>query len=455
MELSIIVLAAGMGTRMNSAIPKVLHHLAKKPLLHYVIDSAVSLSPQQISVVVGHEAQAVQDSCKDYQISWVNQANQLGTGDAVRSAFPSLEPTDRVLVLYGDVPLIKTKSLESFINSTPRNDIGLITGCPPEFQGLGRIVRDNNGCVVGIVEEKDANDEQLKIMEFNSGILLVPYIKLAKYLEQLQPKNAQQEYYLTDVIAMGVKDKLAIHSFNVDGTEMTGVNNQKQLAFLENKLQEEKTNDLLSRGVKLYDPQTTYVRGELSTGNDVTIDVNCIFEGTVTLSDNVKIGPNCYIKDCTIGANVEIKANSMIEGSAISESATVGPFARVRPGSTLRANSRVGNFVEIKNTALGKNSKANHLSYLGDSEIGNNVNIGAGVITCNYDGANKHKTIIQDDVFVGSNSELIAPLIIGRGATIGAGTTVLKDAPEKSLTLTKKELTSTSGWNRPSKQQEK
>lgn len=455
MTFSVIILAAGQGTRMQSRLPKVLHKLASKPIIHHQLDAVANISPQQTIVVCGHQGKELQDACKDYAVDWVWQEQQLGTGHAVQCAYPALTTTSRVMVLYGDVPLISSAALQQLLYSTPPDAVGVLTALTDNPTGFGRIIRDKQGRVQSIVEEKDATPEQRAIQEINSGMYVLPYIHLAAWLTNLQADNQQQEFYLTDIISMAVKTGVPVLAQKVANLyEVLGVNSQQQLAHLERIYQQQRANKLMQQGVKLYDPARLDIRGNVTVGSNVAIDVNVILEGDVVLGDNVYIGSNVYIKNSQIAAGTVVQANSVIEGAVIAEQCQIGPFARVRPGSQFAAHSKVGNFVEIKNANIDAHSKINHLSYIGDAQIGKRVNIGAGVITCNYDGAQKHKTIIEDDVFIGSNCELIAPVIIGEGATLGAGTTLTKDAPARTLTLSKKILTSITSWTRPVKQKE-
>jgi bifunctional UDP-N-acetylglucosamine pyrophosphorylase/glucosamine-1-phosphate N-acetyltransferase len=452
-SLSVIVLAAGQGTRMNSIKPKVLQLLAGKPLLHHVLLTVQQLASQQTLVVCGYKGAELQQQCSDFKVDWVWQTEQRGTGHAVQVAYPDVHPNNRVLVLYGDVPLIKLNTLQNLIQSTPPDAVGILTARVTEPHGLGRIIRDAQQNIINIVEEKDADTTQRAINEINTGIYILPQKRLAAWLANLQPQNAQQELYLTDVIAMAVQDGVAIHGYVMNNeTETAGVNSQQQLATLERQHQLQAAQQLMAQGVKLYDPARLDIRGNVTAGKDCSIDVNVIFEGTVVLGDNVQIGANCIIKNSIIETDAIIHPNSIIDTAIIGTAAQVGPFARIRPGTKLHAESKVGNFVEVKNSNIGVASKVNHLSYIGDAQIGSKVNVGAGVITCNYDGAHKHQTVIEDEAFIGSNCELIAPVKIGKGATIAAGTTLLQDAPAGALTLTKKIISSIMDWRRPAKE---
>ncbi len=452
MNFSVIVLAAGRGTRMHSSLPKVLQLLAGKPLLHHVLSTIKILQPKQTLVVCGYKGEQLQHSCTDFTIDWVWQTAQHGTGHAVKVAYPSLQTTDRVVILYGDVPLISAQTLQALLANTPADSVGILTADVDEPYGLGRIIRGPDLHITSIIEECDASIQQRAIHEINTGIYVLPYQHLAAWLGNLTAHNQQQEYYLTDVVAMAVSSKVPVvgHKVN-DVLEISGINSQQQLATLERSYQMTIAKQLMAQGVKLYDPARLDVRGSLQVGTDVIVDVNVIFEGQVVLGDGVNIEANVIIKDCVIEAGAVIHAHSILDGAFIGAQAHVGPFARIRPGSYLHSNSKIGNFVEVKNSKIGVASKINHLSYIGDADIGTQVNIGAGVITCNYDGANKHKTIIEDQVFIGSNCELIAPVTIGKGATLAAGTTLTKDAPAGALTLTKKIIASIVDWPRPVK----
>lgn len=454
-SFSVIVLAAGQGTRMGSYRPKVLQLLAGKPLLHHVLNTCNAISPQQTLVVCGYKGELLQQSCREFNVDWVWQTEQLGTGHAVKCAYPDLASQNKVLVLYGDVPLIKSATLQKLLYSTPADAVGILTAHLDDPTGLGRIVRDKQGRITAIVEQRDATEQQRAITEINTGIYVLPYKYLATWLANIASHNEQQEYYLTDIIAMAVEAGVPILAQQVTNLiEITGINSQQQLAALEHNYRINNANDLMRQGVKLYDPARLDIRGEISVGVDVEIDINVLLEGSVILQDRVTIGPNVIIKNSIIEADAVIHANSIIDGATIGAECQVGPFARVRPGTNMHAKSKIGNFVEAKNTIIGEQSKINHLSYVGDAIIGKHVNIGAGVITCNYDGAYKHQTIIEDEAFIGSNCELIAPVKIGYAATIAAGTTVNKDAPANALTLTKKILHSIIDWSRPVKSKE-
>jgi len=456
MSLSVVILAAGKGTRMRSALPKVLHPIADRPMVSHVIDSARQLNAKNIYVVYGFGGDVLKDTLikenNGDDLTFVEQVEQLGTGHAVDMASPFVKDDEDVLVLYGDVPLTKVSTLDSLLTAKPNYGMGLLTVHLANPTGYGRIVRDSSNTVIGIIEQKDANDEQLKIKECNTGILLANGGDLKRWLANLSNDNAQGEYYLTDIIAACHREGKKIATAHPDSEiEVEGANNRVQLAGLERAFQLRKAEDLMIAGATLRDPARIDIRGELNIGEEVVIDVNCIFEGKVTLASNVIIGANCILKSCSIGENSVIKANSIIEEATIDDQCSVGPFARIRPGTTMLTNSHVGNFVEMKKTTMGQGAKAGHLSYLGDSEIGNKVNIGAGTITCNYDGVNKSKTIIGDGAFIGSNSSLVAPVIIGEMATIGAGSVIAKNVNEEELAVARGKQRNIANWQRPVK----
>lgn len=449
MSLHIVILAAGKGTRMRSRLPKVLHKLGGKPLLEHVIKTAQNLHPKKIHVVYGEGGALVQECLKQYNINWIEQEKQLGTGHAVMQALPFIEHASQVLVLYGDVPLITTTTLEQLIQGMPQNSVGLLTTEFSDPSGMGRIIRDELGVIKAIVEHKDASPLQLQIKEINSGILVTTSKILRNYLPRIRQHNAQGEYYLTDIIAMLVHDKIPISSLlTTNPEEVTGINDQQQLATVERQYQSNLAAKLMHQGLNLIDPSRFDLRGDLTINSDVTIDVNVIIEGKVSIDANTNIGPNNFLKNVQIGKNVTIKPNCVVEDAVIADNCIVGPFARIRPGTHLEAGAHVGNFVEVKNAKIGKNSKANHLSYLGDATIGNNVNVGAGTITCNYDGVNKHQTIIEDGVFIGSNTSLVAPVKIGKNATIGAGSVITEDAPAEKLTIARARQITIEHWKR-------
>ena len=449
-SLNIVILAAGKGTRMYSNKPKVLHALAGKPLVQHVLDRASELKPKQVCVVYGHGGDAVPKAMVSYGAKFVIQEPQLGTGHAVQQAMPYLTDDSRTLVLYGDVPLTQHETLQQMQQAG--DGLVLLTVNLDSPTGYGRIVRNANGAVECIVEEKDANAEQRKITEVNTGILLAPTQKLREWLSKLGNNNAQGEYYLTDIVAMAVADGMAVQTTQpAQRWEVEGINNKSQLATLERVWQQTIADKLLVQGVTLADPARLDVRGTLTCGRDVEIDVGCIFEGEVSLGDNVRVGAYSIIRHARVAQGTQIAAYSHIDSSEVGANCHIGPYARLRPGSKLAEDAHVGNFVEIKNSEIGKGSKANHLSYIGDSTVGARVNIGAGTITCNYDGANKFRTIIEDDAFIGSDTQLVAPVTVGKGATIGAGSTITKDTPPGELTLSRSKQISISGWQRPVK----
>lgn len=452
MSLSIVILAAGKGTRMKSAMAKVMHPLASRPLLQHVIDTAKTLLPQQLSVVAGTGADQVLPFLESNQVDAVMQEQQLGTGHAVIQAISAIEKTEQVLVLYGDVPLTRSETLQQLIDVTSKQGLGILTTKLDDPTGYGRIVRNDADDVICITEQKDADEATKAIKEVNSGIMLLPSQWLISSLDKLGNNNAQGEYYLTDMVALAVGDGLHIATVCCeDNAEVAGVNTRQQLAELERHYQLQQANTLMTNGVTLADPARLDVRGTVTTGTDITIDVNVILEGNVSIASNVEIGANCIIKDAEIGEGSVILANSMIDSSVVGEGVNIGPFARLRPGTVLADKAKIGNFVETKNANIGLGSKVNHLSYIGDTDMGSDVNIGAGTITCNYDGANKHRTTIGDRVFVGSDSQLVAPVTLEDGATIGAGSTIRKDAPSEALTLTKNSQKTVAGWQRPVK----
>lgn len=451
MKFSAVILAAGKGTRMYSNTPKVLHTLAGKPMVKHVIDTCESLGAQNLHLIYGHGGDLMQETLKQEQVNWVLQAEQLGTGHAVDQASSQFADNEKVLVLYGDVPLISEQTIERLLDAQPEGGIGLLTVVLDNPTGYGRIVR-NNGDVVAIVEQKDANDEQKAIKEINTGVMVATGGDLRRWLSGLSNDNAQGEYYLTDVIAAAYGEGRRIEAVHPDNPiEVEGVNDRLQLAKLERAFQQSQAEKLLTQGVMLRDPSRFDLRGSLQCGKDVEIDVNVVIEGSVTLGDNVVIGAGCVLKDCEIDDNTLVRPYSVIEGATVGEKCTVGPFSRLRPGADMRNDSHVGNFVEVKNACLGEGSKANHLTYLGDAEIGQRTNIGAGTITCNYDGANKFKTIIGNDVFIGSDSQLIAPVTIADGATVGAGTTVTRNVADNTLVITRSKERVVAGWRRPTK----
>ncbi|NQY86818.1 MAG: bifunctional UDP-N-acetylglucosamine diphosphorylase/glucosamine-1-phosphate N-acetyltransferase GlmU [Colwellia sp.] len=457
MSLSVVILAAGKGTRMRSSLPKVLHTIADKPMVSHVIDSARQLGAVNIYVVYGFGGEVLKTTLTTENtgddLTFIEQIEQLGTGHAVDQASPFLNDDEDVLVLYGDVPLTKVSTLENLLQVKPKKGMSLLTVYLNNPTGYGRIVR-TNGQVVGIVEQKDANPEQLLINEANTGILFANGGDLKRWLSDLSNDNAQGEYYLTDIIASAHSEgKIIATAHPETEIEVEGANNRVQLAALERAYQARLAEQLMIAGASLRDPTRIDIRGSLIIGSEVSIDINCIFEGSVTLANNVKIGANCILKNCSISDNVEIKPNSIIEEASIGENCSVGPFARIRPGSVMNKDSHVGNFIEMKKTTLGEGSKAGHLTYLGDAIIGKNVNIGAGTITCNYDGVNKSQTIINDNAFIGSNSSLVAPVSIGDSATIGAGSVIAKNVEKGDLAVGRGKQRNIKKWQRPVKKQ--
>ena len=452
MSLRIIILAAGQGTRMRSALPKVLHPLAGRPMLAHVIGAAHAVEAGAVHVVYGHGGEQVPAALPDLGVDWVEQAEQLGTGHAVARTADHLQPGETAVVLYGDVPLIQPQTLQRLIAAAGNEHLALLTVDLADPTGYGRIVRGADGSVQSIVEHKDATAAQHEITEVNTGILAVDGGRLREWLARLENDNAQGEYYLTDVVAMAVADGVAVVAEQpADVSEVMGVNDRAQLAFLERVYQRAEAARLMAAGVTLADPERIDVRGVLETGQDISVDINVIFTGKVTLANDVRIGPNCTLSNVTVGAGVEILANSVIDDAVIGSGSRIGPFARIRPETRLADNVQVGNFVEIKKSTVATGSKINHLSYIGDSEVGKHVNIGAGTITCNYDGANKHKTIIGDNAFIGSDSQFVAPVTIGDGATVGAGSTITRDVPAGELTLSRAPQETRKGWKRPQK----
>lgn len=450
--LDILVLAAGKGTRMRSDLPKVLHPIGGKALVQHVVDTARQVGGEQILIIVGHGAEKVEEKMAAPDVKFVLQAEQLGTGHAVQQALPHLRADATVLILYGDVPLTRVETLEKLVAGVSDHQMGLLTVNLPDPSGYGRIVRDQKGAVVAIVEHKDATDEQKTIPEINTGIMAVKAAHLQRWLPQLKNNNAQGEYYLTDIIAMANADGIAIHIEQPDAVEeVEGINNRQQQAALERYYQKQKAAELMVAGVTLLDPSRIDIRGSLSVGRDVVIDVNCVFEGDVVLGDGVVIEPNSIIINSRIGNNSHIKAFSHIEDSVLAEGCDIGPYARLRPGTQLADGVKIGNFVETKKAVIAKGSKVNHLSYIGDAQVGSKVNVGAGTITCNYDGVNKFKTEIGDNVFIGSNSALVAPVKIGEGATIGAGSIITKDVETQELAIARAKQRNIQGWERPTK----
>jgi bifunctional UDP-N-acetylglucosamine pyrophosphorylase/glucosamine-1-phosphate N-acetyltransferase len=451
-SLQVVVLAAGQGKRMRSDLAKVLHPLAGQPLLGHVLATARALDPAQLCVVVGHGAEAVRKAFERDAIAWALQEQQLGTGHAVMQALPEIAGSGTVLVLYGDVPLIEAATLRALVESASGGALALLTQELDTPQGYGRIVRNASGKVTGIVEEKDATEAERAIREVNTGIIAAPRERLEGWLGALRNDNAQREYYLTDIVAAAAREGVRIEVHHPrDSAECLGVNSKAELAKLERTYQMNQSAKLLEAGVTLADPTRVDVRGELACGRDVSIDVNCVFEGNVVLGDGVRVGANCILRDVKVGAGTEIKPFTLMEEAEVGANARIGPYARIRPGTRLEDEVHVGNFVEVKASTLGRASKANHLAYVGDSTVGRDVNIGAGTITCNYDGAAKHRTVIEDNVHIGSDVQLVAPVTVGKGATIGAGATIVKDVPPGGLTLTEAKQVTRPNWERPRK----
>lgn len=451
MNLNVVILAAGQGKRMHSNLPKVLHPVAGKALLRHVIDSARTLSPFRLCVVYGHGGDVVRNAVAEADLAWALQEPQLGTGHAVQQALPHLGSEGMTLVLYGDVPLTRASTLRRLLDAA-KNGLAVLTVSLDDPTGYGRIVRDSAGKVARIVEQKDATTEEMAIREVNTGIMAIPTARLAGWLAGLSNNNSQGEYYLTDVIAAAVAEGVPVNTAQPDGEwEVLGVNSKVQLAELERIQQRRVAQALMETGVRLADPARIDVRGELVCGRDVAIDVNCVFEGRVELADAVEVGPNCVLKNVQIAPGARIAAFCHLEDAVVGPDCIVGPYARLRPGTELGAEVHIGNFVEVKNSKVAAQSKANHLAYVGDARVGQRVNIGAGTITCNYDGANKHLTVIEDDAFIGSDTQLVAPVTVGRGATLGAGTTLTKDAPPDALTVSRPKQMSLPGWQRPKK----
>jgi len=455
MPLTVVILAAGQGTRMKSSRPKVIHELAGKPILSHVVDSSRQLQPAQIIVVIGHGAQQVHATMDDADLSFVEQTEQLGTGHALRQCLDTIATGNDVLVLVGDCPLIRTETLANLLSQQGDSAVCVLSFIPENAFGYGRIVRIGDGNVSAIVEQKDTNAAQAEIRECNSGILWISSAHLHELVNGIGNNNAQAEYYLTDVVAQaaGAGERVSAVVCE-DPNEVNGINNQQQLAQVETLYRQRAANALMAQGVKLFDPTRIDVRGKLTVGRDVEIDINCIFEGEVSLGDNVRIGANCVIRNTRIDTGSEIKPMTSIEDAIIGRKVSIGPFARIRPGTECADDVKIGNFVETKKVQIGRGSKISHLSYIGDTEMGNGVNIGAGTITCNYDGANKFKTIIEDGVFVGSDTQLVAPVRVARNATIGAGSTITRDVPADELTVSRAKQVTISGWSRPQKRTE-
>ena len=452
MSLDVVVLAAGAGKRMRSDLPKVLQPLAGRPLLAHVLETARSLSPRRIFVVYGHGAEQVRAAfAGETDLEWIHQAERLGTGHAVLQAVPHLDRDADVLVLYGDVPLVSRQTLER-LRETSRDGVALLTAVVSEPAGYGRIVRDASGGVARIVEEKDASDDERAIGEVNAGFFALKAARLGAWLSRIGNDNAQGEYYLTDIVKLAAAEGVPVHAVRVtDSGEVAGVNSKAELAALERAMQRRTARRLLDNGVTLADPERIDVRGELACGRDVSIDVNCVFEGSVRIGDRVRIGPNCVLRNVTLGDGTEVNAFCQLEDAEVGAHCRLGPYARLRPGAQLGESVHIGNFVEVKASRFGAGSKANHLAYVGDSEVGARVNIGAGTITCNYDGAAKHRTVIEDECFIGSDATLVAPVRIARGSYIGAGSTISKDTPPGQLTLARAKQISVPGWKPPAK----
>jgi bifunctional UDP-N-acetylglucosamine pyrophosphorylase/glucosamine-1-phosphate N-acetyltransferase len=452
MNLHVVILAAGKGTRMRSALPKVLHSLAGRPLLAHVLDRAHRLGAAAVDVVYGHGGEQVPESFADEPVRWIHQQEQLGTGHALQQAMPHIADDAVVLVLYGDVPLVEIATLEALVDAAGAGSLALLTAVVDEPGSYGRIIRDPTGKVVRIVERKDANEIELAIREVNTGFMAARAGLFRSWLSRLDNTNAQGEFYLTDAVALAVADGVSVEARQVrHDWEFMGVNSRGELAELERIYQLNQARVLMAQGVTLLDPHRFDLRGELHTGRDVVIDVNVIFEGKVMLGDEVAIGANSVVRNCTIASGVTVRENCVLEDAQVAQGCIIGPYARIRPGTRLAENVHVGNFVELKKSEVAAGSKINHLSYVGDAQVGSGVNIGAGTITCNYDGANKHRTVIGDHAFIGSNSALVAPVTVGRDATIGAGSTVTRDAPEGELTLTRSKQLTVPGWKRPVK----
>jgi bifunctional UDP-N-acetylglucosamine pyrophosphorylase/glucosamine-1-phosphate N-acetyltransferase len=449
----IIILAAGKGTRMQSRLPKVLHKIAGQPLLSHVLTAAKTVNDAKSIVVTGFGGDQVENTIGKQADAFVTQPQQLGTGHAVQCALPHIRENAKVLILYGDVPLIAPQTISKMLDTVTDNQMGLLTVILDDPSGYGRIIRDTDNNIAAIVEQKDASPEQLKVNEVNTGVMALTSQQLMGWLPQIDNNNAQGEYYLTDLIAIATSDSVKVKSIQPQSaTEVEGVNNRVQLSQLERAHQRQKAQTLMESGTSLADPERFDQRGELSVGTDNFIDINCIFEGEVKLGSNVHIGPNCQIINSTIGDGVEIKANTIIEDSVVGDNAILGPFARLRPGTELADNTKIGNFVETKKAKVGKGSKINHLSYVGDAELGEGVNVGAGTITCNYDGANKFNTTIGDNSFVGSNSTLVAPVKVADNSFVGAGSTITKDTEENSLAISRAKQRNIEGWKRPTKE---
>ncbi len=451
-KVSVVILAAGQGTRMKSKLPKVLHPIGGKPLLTHVIHTAAELAAVNTVVVYGHGGEQVKAKLADEKVTWVEQAEQLGTGHAVDQASPHINDDHIILVLYGDVPLIRSETLFDLVSKADEKTLALLTVHLDDPHGYGRIVRDQHSNIQSIVEQKDASDSELAITEINTGILAVQGKRLKDWLSRLENNNAQGEYYLTDIIAMAVADDCAVEAVHPDSEdEVLGVNSRPQLAYLERAYQRQQAEALMVQGVTVIDPNRLDVRGKVTVGKDITLDVNVVLEGDVHIADDAYIGPNCVIIDSHIGEGVQMQAMCVVDNAKVGAKSEIGPYSRLRPGAVLDGDNHIGNFVEIKNSVIGKGSKVNHLSYIGDTDMGAGVNIGAGTITANYDGANKHRTTIGDKASTGSNSVLVAPVKLGSETTIGAGSVISKDTPAGKLTLTRSKQVTIEGWKRPTK----
>jgi len=452
MKLGVVILAAGKGTRMRSALPKVLHPLAGRPLLRHVLDAAEALGAARIGVVFGHGGEQVPSALADVDCAWVEQSERLGTAHAVQQAMPVMAEMDRVLVLYGDIPLIEAETLNRLVADSADTELGVLTMTLPDPTGYGRVVRDKRGHVLRVVEQKDASEAELGIAEVNTGFIVADRARLADWLARVGNDNVQGEYYLTDVVGLATADGVRVVTTQPESIEeVAGINDRIQLAELERYHQRRLAESLMRGGTTLMDPARLDIRGTLECERDVVIDVNLICEGRVRIGANARIGPNCLLQDCDIGPGAEVLANSVIEGAKVGAGARIGPFARLRPEAEIGPGCHIGNFVEIKKSRIAEGSKVNHLTYIGDAEIGSGVNVGAGTITCNYDGANKHRTLIGDGAFIGSNTALVAPVEIGAGATIGAGSVITRAAPADKLTLTRSAQITNDHWQRPVK----
>ncbi len=450
MPLSIVILAAGQGKRMQSNRAKVIHQLAGMPMLQHVVDTSKALDPDQIIVVVGYCSDQVREVMEGQELCFVEQSEQKGTGHAVQQCLAELHEGNDVLVLYGDVPLISIATIRNLLEEAKGSALNILSFLPENAQGYGRILRQDDGSVRAIVEDKDATSAEKKIRESNSGILFIEGSELTRLIGGLENNNAQTEYYLTDVVKLAVHEGLKVSAtLCADATELSGVNNQQQLADVESRYRQIQASRLMMQGVKLYDPMRIDIRGELQTGSDVEIDVNCVFEGTVTLGDRVHIGANCVIRNTTIDSDSLVLPMTLIDQAIIGRQVSIGPFARIRPGTECADGVKIGNFVETKKASIGAGSKVNHLSYIGDTQMGSEVNIGAGTIICNYDGVNKHQTIIENGVFIGSDTQLIAPVTIAEGSTIGAGSTITRDTPAHKLSLSRSKQVTINDWKRP------